>query len=388
MGLSRKIQLLQRHSEAGFTLLELLLVVAILSSLALAATTFVDNMDDQTRFEETNRRLDLIHFAIVGENRPVYGGQALLSGYVADNGRLPGSLQNLLEKPGADTTSDTTDDFDSFDLHSPIFDADPDNTSGLNNGGSETTLSAGSEQLPKGHRGTYLTADSQKRFVDGWGNTAAAPNYGWSVSPITITSITVTSPGKNNLLNVSDTNYDKDLSRLLVLNPDIAGWQVTVRNASGTDLLNDATNFRVSLLVYGNDTGATGRWKRFSTDRVATCLDGTGDGQVDPDGPSPGGPLPPVPCPSTATLTFPSGGYPGGSLSTAIPQGRHILVLVQDSDTTAHNGSSETAYRETVDVSGKKICFKDSVTNCITQQVTFFAGMSPPSGELVIRPPP
>lgn len=360
---------MRRHSEAGFTLLELLLVVAILSSLALAATTFVDNIDDQTRFEETNRRLDLIHFAIVGENRPVYGGQALLSGYVADNGRLPGSIQNLLGRPGADTTSDTTDDFDDFSLRSPIFDADPDNTNGLNNGGSETTLSVGSEQLTKGHRGAYLTADSQKRFVDGWGNTAAAPNYGWSVSA-TATSFSVTSLGK--ALTVGGIGYETDLQRSVATpdwqNPNIAGWQVTVRNASGTDLLDSTTNFRASLLVYGNDTGITvGRWRRFSTDRITTCLDGTGDGQVDPDG---GGALPPVSCPATATLTFPSGGYLGGSLSTAIPQGRHILVLVQDTDTNAHNGSSETVYNG---------------SNRITQQVTFFAGMSPPSGELVIR---
>ena len=50
----------RQGTESGFTLLELMLVVFILSALALTASAFVDNHDDQFRFEDTRRRVPSI----------------------------------------------------------------------------------------------------------------------------------------------------------------------------------------------------------------------------------------------------------------------------------------------------------------------------------------
>lgn len=314
--------------QAGFTLLELLLVVAILSSLALAATTFVENEDDQARFEETNRRLDLIHFAIVGENRPVYGGQALLSGYVADNGVRPGSIADILTKPAG---------YDDYGLKAPKFDSDPDSATCFDNGGTE--LSQETEKLPKGHRGSYLTTNSAGQFLDGWG-------YPWDVST-SASVMTIKSPGRNNLINPADIGYDSDMA-LSVDSPawqiaSIAGWPITIRNETGTAI----TNLRASLLVYQfHAASGTAKWRRYTTDRIASLAAG-----------------------ASAIVSF-----LGLCGNPSVPQGRHILVLVQDGDTTEHNG--EPLYD------------RDPVTagvQAVTQQINFFAGMSPPGGELVIR---
>jgi len=140
---------MRRHSEAGFTLLELLLVVAILSSLALAATTFVDNADNQERFEVTRSRLEQIRFAVVGDSRRTANGQAELSGFVADMGRLPNNLEELLSRPN---------------------DCDPDM-----NGIQTCAWSFGETGgIWRGWRGPYLDTltgrDGSRKFLDGWGN--------------------------------------------------------------------------------------------------------------------------------------------------------------------------------------------------------------------------
>ena len=82
--------------ETGFTLLELLLVVTILSSLALATVSFVENEDNQLRFEDTRARLERIRSAVLG---PEYPDGRTLSGYAVDNGKLPESIKDLLERP-------------------------------------------------------------------------------------------------------------------------------------------------------------------------------------------------------------------------------------------------------------------------------------------------
>ena len=76
-------------------------------------------------------------------------------------------------------------------------------------------------------------------------------------------------------------------------------------------------------------------------------------------------------CPSSATVTFPSAGGGTGNYqpATQIPQGEHLLVLLNDSDASdAHDGSSESVYSA------------DSHL-----RVRFYAGMMLPVANLVIR---
>lgn len=316
----------------GFTLLEMLLVIFILSALTLTATAFVDNQDDQFRYEDTRRRLQAIRLATVGETAPVHAGQVLLAGYVVDNGVMPEKLNSLMDTKPASFA-------DSGQL-APAFDPQP-NAEGLNDGG-ETSLTASGETLDKGWvAGRLQTAPgSPNKFQDGWGTktgVATPPldpaNDGWQWNP-SVSGLTVSSLGKDG----KDTSngggssvYDADMPLSIDLNDWTAPLSsISVRIKAAADF--SGSYLRVSLLVFRNDAGA--RWRRYTTTtNTVTCLDGTGDGQA-------GG----APCAaSEAVLTFAPHAYTA-PWNTRIPIGRHLLVLIQDTDDTVHNGSSDAPY--------------------------------------------
>ncbi len=180
--------------QAGFTLLELLLVVAILSSLALAATTFVDNADDQRRFEETRNRLANIRRAIIGYPNLSAGGEAVIGGFVADMGRLPRNLNELfvsgycsnpayISKSVCESNSGTWTEDSAF------------NVMGACSNVTKTTKSDCETDSPDniwielgtGWRGPYLHAMPESGgmiYRDGWGNGGNAPgaDFGWRVA--------------------------------------------------------------------------------------------------------------------------------------------------------------------------------------------------------------
>lgn len=87
------------RNRKGFTLVELLLVILLLSSMALVATAFVDNAGQQMGFDQTKSRLELIRRAIIGDTSRTINREPELSGFVADMGRLPESLSELIEPP-------------------------------------------------------------------------------------------------------------------------------------------------------------------------------------------------------------------------------------------------------------------------------------------------
>lgn len=141
------------RNPQGFTLVELLLVILLLSGLALVTTTFVDNADRQMSFDQTKVRLEQIRLAILGDSSRTLNGQPDLSGFVADMGRLPESLEELIEPPA-----------DNNQLWGPtVVDLDTDPV---------TVFSAG--ELYGGWRGPYIDAmsesDGNRAFRDGWGN--------------------------------------------------------------------------------------------------------------------------------------------------------------------------------------------------------------------------
>ncbi len=146
----------------GFTLVELLLVIFLLSSLALVTTLFVDNANEQYRFETTRTRLEQIRRAIIGDTSRTLNGQPEISGFVADMGRLPANLQELIEPP-----------------------ADEEHLWGI------TDIEVGAVvvgTLNGGWRGPYLEAVQEsgvsgvRAFRDGWGNPDVSgdeANFGW-----------------------------------------------------------------------------------------------------------------------------------------------------------------------------------------------------------------
>lgn len=148
-----------RHA-AGFTLVELLLILFLLGSLALVTTAIVDGIDEQSRFDQTKSRLEQIRRAVIGDTSRTLNGQPDVRGFVVDMGRLPANLRELVAQGGM-----------------PAWGLSAVSTTGV----SSVTI-----ELPGGWRGPYLETspsfDGTPKFRDGWSNSGDsddAMNFGW-----------------------------------------------------------------------------------------------------------------------------------------------------------------------------------------------------------------
>lgn len=214
----------QQFQQAGFTLLELLVVITLLGLLSLTAVAIIDNAGDQDRFEATRSRLATIRAAIIGDTSRTLNGEPMLSGYVADMGRLPSNINELMER--GSQTAWIEWDVEEFQL------------------GVSPTGKAG--KIYAGWRGPYLNGTpevSGTKFRDGWGNkdvsaTVDALNQGWDViltdasstevfSGVSATAIAITSFGLDGVSSTSASgtyaaDYPEDGSNLVEQN----NWQL------------------------------------------------------------------------------------------------------------------------------------------------------------------
>ncbi|QPJ62478.1 MAG: prepilin-type N-terminal cleavage/methylation domain-containing protein [Candidatus Nitronauta litoralis] len=375
-----------RFDQSGFTLLELLLVVTLLSTTAFMTLSAVENNSDQIRFEDTRNRLSLFRTAILGSNNLAPAPGDPLTGYVVDNGVLPGNIDALVNLPA---------NFDPYILMDPIFDPNPD-SNGWNNGpalpavGGEIPLSNPAQQLLKGHRNFYLQGASNGFYRDGWGTTGVgggggggvdcptdplpvgggegnlndALNHGWCVTTQLATvgpftgqpnNFFADSAGRDSVAGaLTGDFYEQDI----VMQEPVqqTDWQTTIQalttvtivNASGVDInLSDATsppvlntNLRAALLFYRNDfnAGTSGQWRRVSTDiSLAGCLDGTGDGLCNGNAAAP--------APPKTTAAFPAN-------VQGVPAGEHLLVLVDDVDGTINTNDDTTTLTAGIGTAG------------------------------------
>jgi prepilin-type N-terminal cleavage/methylation domain-containing protein len=173
----------------GFSLIELSVVLLIMTTLATIAIKSTSEFGDQVRFEQTRDRLEQIKQAIIGNPRQTVNGQPNISGFVADMGRLPVNIHELLEQSFCNDRAETDPACLISGLHTQV--------SYL----PDTTYNTG---LSAGWNGPYLSisgsALANDAFVDGWGKQAVATtdqDYGW---------ITDTSPPVDKLF----TSYGKD----------------------------------------------------------------------------------------------------------------------------------------------------------------------------------
>lgn len=162
------------------TLLELLVVVAILAVLATVAIQSTSEVGSQTRYDVTQRALQAYRDTVLGGPPQVMpDGNKVVSGFVADMGRLPRSRTYL-----------DPDTFDEYKVLSELYSETlPGNLRAFTNyppllantvvaSGSITDASllyGSSPRVPAGWRGPYLRKPSgAKTLVDGWGKLLAS----------------------------------------------------------------------------------------------------------------------------------------------------------------------------------------------------------------------
>lgn len=178
------------HRRA-LTLLELVVVLGILALLSTVAVRSLEPIADQARYEASQRVLNDLRFASVGDNSHRFtSGQPIISGFVTDTGDTPSSVDDLLVCPVGIATHSVQ-----------AFDSD-------RNTVNDVTLSSG-------WKGPYLQLGAgYDAIVDGWGR---EPTIVTSGSDIDIVSL-----GSDGDSLLSEDGYRADLT-VSVTSQDYAG---------------------------------------------------------------------------------------------------------------------------------------------------------------------
>ena len=373
----RRLQNTPLSSRSGFSLIELLLVVTVLAVLAMLQISRRGSAIQQVRYEDTQNRLGVMRSAILGHQEVSRWSQGNFNGFVADNGRLPTDIQELLS---------VGDQQASFESVAPIFYAAVDDAGYFANG-YPSYYSYGESDfiLNKGHRGTYLSGEGRfNQFCDGWGNGAgdtADLDHGWHVD--TTTGFEVYSFGidgaatEPQMASITTNSWMVDLSGAVVriYNESQADFDFSIAPDLGEYPSHTDPTFRVSLLIYQNHAESNQRWRRIQTAELEApnlYLDGDGDCWVSDH-----------PAHRYMDLVFPEG--------TRVPAGEHlILPIVQ-----FNSALGDVPLRpEMVGVPSltQQICLAawsggsfSNVTEGVAQRVRFLPGMSAPKMELQLK---
>jgi len=171
-----------RALQSGFTLLEMVLVLLIMGMVASLSVVFIDNEENQLRYEETIQKLETMHKATVIVKD--YKEDFLLSGFVVDNGVLPSDANEFVGIPVGwieygETYQDLTDPLNSVTKSRvpPYFRLTErdltDNTLWPDGGYSRLPDSPNTPlHLRKGYLANYISlgVDSQGNYKDAWGD--------------------------------------------------------------------------------------------------------------------------------------------------------------------------------------------------------------------------
>jgi prepilin-type N-terminal cleavage/methylation domain-containing protein len=154
-----------KQAAPAFTLIELLVVLTILAILTGLAVTSVEGVQDQSRYEATQRGLKNIEEALVGPaNQRDSSGSPFVSGFVADMGRLPRAV---------DHDSDNATPLQPAELWinpypAATFAIRPADTTNIP--AADVALADAEVKVPCGWRGPYLRlAPGETSLRDGWG---------------------------------------------------------------------------------------------------------------------------------------------------------------------------------------------------------------------------
>lgn len=157
--------------QAGFTLLELIVIIGLLSILALGASAMLEDDGQWRRAEENPKRWDAIRQSVVGTAIIDATGNPSLNGYVTDMGRLPQNIKELISL-GTQPVWE----------YEPLF-------------GKTASVTCVPTDVPSpdcyylagGWRGPYLYTAGSQFYRDGWDNVDSNSavddvNFGWQVS--------------------------------------------------------------------------------------------------------------------------------------------------------------------------------------------------------------
>lgn len=206
---------------SGMTLLELMVVLVIIASVAASALVVTDRMVEQGWIEQTDRNLDAVVAAIDGGNRT----DGAVSGFLADIGRLP-ELAALNTPPNDDDRSSAarearllcwrelvTGRQASNDLlRLPLWGLWPVSWPAPN----ESDSSDNDIKIPCGWRGPYIT---RRNLFDGWSGVLRATDASSVVLPLNASGQAIhgaRSFGQDHTLDVvSDETTAADRTRLV-----------------------------------------------------------------------------------------------------------------------------------------------------------------------------
>lgn len=157
-----------RSRSAAFTLLELLVVLAILAIVTALAVRSLDGVQDQHRYEANRTGFDQLKAAIVGsDDDRGSDGTRTVSGFVADLGRLPRTVTQSIDDEPMLTLAELLE-------RGPIPEFAIRRATGI-----EIADSADEDPqvlVATGWRGPYLRLPlGAKTLLDGWGNPYVSP---------------------------------------------------------------------------------------------------------------------------------------------------------------------------------------------------------------------
>ena len=90
---------LNRSSEVGFTLIELVIIIIILGIVAAVAIPKFGTLSEEAKANATREEIRRIKTAIIGDPQVTAGGEYINRGFEGDIGFPPTSLVDLIRKP-------------------------------------------------------------------------------------------------------------------------------------------------------------------------------------------------------------------------------------------------------------------------------------------------
>lgn len=148
----------------GFTLLEMLVVIGLLGLVALGAASLIIDTGEEIRKDATEKNWNALRKAIIGDYTQSVNGSPYLSGYVADMGRLPNNIKELMSQEFFYDHDDNALTPSLSLVVQPKWQEIELNTV---NGAANTGVVG---KIYGGWRGPYLYTAGSDVFRDGWGN--------------------------------------------------------------------------------------------------------------------------------------------------------------------------------------------------------------------------